>query len=245
MKITENIPYGPLADQQLADVYLPEGETKAVFVYFHGGGLEAGSRKDCKVFASYLTARGVAIVSVEYRMYPDARYPAFIEDAATSVAWAQSHMPTLCGCEHIYVGGSSAGAYLSMMLCFDSKYLTQVGVSPESIRGYFHDAGQPTAHFNVLKHTGIDPRRVIVDETAVLYHVGKEDSYPRMRFIVSDHDMAGRYEQTMLMLATLRHFGFENFDHIVMQGTHCHYCRMLDENGESVFGKMLCNFLLK
>ena len=62
------------------------------------------------------------------------------------------------------------------------------------------DAGQPTAHFNVLKYADVDPRRIIVDETAPLYYVGLESEYPPMRFVVSDNDMTNRYEQTMTPL---------------------------------------------
>ena len=111
--------------------------------------------------------------------------------------------------------------------------------------GYFHDAGQPTAHFNVLKNSGVDPRRIIVDETAPLYHIGLEEDYPRMRFIVSDNDMKNRYEQTMLMMSTLKHFEFEKYDHVVMHGKHCAYCKAVDENGESVLGKMILDFIQK
>ena len=41
-----------------------------------------------------------------------------------------------------------------------------------------------------------------------------------MRFIVSDNDMTNRYEQTMLVLSTLSHFGYKNYDHVVMHGGH-------------------------
>ena len=146
-------------------------------------------------------------------------------------------------CDKLYVGGSSAGGYLSMMLCFDKKYLASVGLDNSVISGYFHDAGQPTAHFNVLKYSGVDPRRVIIDETSALYYVGLEKEYPKMRFIVSDNDMKSRYEQTMLMLSTLDHFGYKGFDHVVMHGTHCHYCEKCDENGDGVLGKMVFDFI--
>ena len=129
------------------------------------------------------------------------------------------------------------------MLCFDRSYLESVGLAPDAVDGYFHDAGQPTAHFNVLKFSGRDPRRVIVDETAPLYHIGKEERYPRMRFIVSDNDMKNRYEQTMLTLSTMKHFGYENCDCVVMHGTHCHYVGARDENGNSTLGKMIAEFI--
>ena len=120
-----------------------------------------------------------------------------------------------------------------MMLCFDRRWLNAVGIDLSEISGYFHDAGQPTAHFNVLKYSGVDRRRVIIDETAPLYYIGVEESYPKMAFIVSDNDMKNRYEQTMLVLGTLRHFGYD-MDKVIlheMHGTHTHYARKDYDNG--------------
>ncbi|MBQ9131154.1 MAG: alpha/beta hydrolase [Clostridia bacterium] len=243
MQVTNDLSYGMGGLAQKLDVYLPEGASRAVFVYFHGGGLERGDKSGAKVFAPDLTDHGVAVISANYRMYPEAQYPQFIEDAAQAVAWAHRYARESLGCDQLYVGGSSAGGYLSMMLCFDGRYLADVGLDNSAIRGYFHDAGQPTAHFAVLKHRGVDPRRVIVDETSPLYYVGLEKEYPPMRFIVSDNDMKNRYEQTELMLSTLTHFEYQGFDRVVMHGKHCAYVGRLDENGESVMGRMILDFL--
>ncbi len=214
-----------------------------MFVYFHGGGLERGDKSRKAFFAQYLASHGIAVVSANYRLYPNAKYPDFIYDIAQAVAWAYKYMKEELGCDKLYVGGSSAGGYLSMMLCFDKRYLESVGLDNSSIAGYFHDAGQPTAHLNVLKYSGLDSRRIIVDETSPLYYVGIEEQYPPMRFVVSDNDMQNRYEQTMLMLSTLSHFGYKNYDHTVMKGKHCEYCARIDENGESVLGQMICDFI--
>ena len=106
----------------------------------------------------------------------------------------------------------------------------------------FHDAGQPTKHFTVLKYAGEDSRRIIVDETAPLYHVGKAEKYAPMRFIVSDNDIDGRYEQILLVLSTLRHFGHTNFDYKLMHGTHCHYCDIVSPV-KGILGKMVLDFI--
>jgi len=245
MRILKDVFY---SDEQISaktlDASIPDGKTEAVFMYMHGGGLERGDKgRNFESIAEYLAKKGIAYVSINYRMYPDAKYPDFIYDSAQAVAWVHKNMSELFGCDTLYVGGSSAGGYLSMMLCFDKKYLASVGLDNSAIAGYFHDAGQPTAHFNVLNNNGIDSRRIIVDETAPLYHVGLAEKYPPMRFIVSDDDMKNRYEQTMLMLSTLKHFEFEKYDHVVMHGKHCAYCRAIDENGDSVLGKMIFDFI--
>ena len=245
MKKLENIAYRTEDKAQMLDLYLPEEAPKSVFVYFHGGGIEKGDKCGAAVFAPYLLSKGIAVASANYRMYPDHTYPSFIYDAAAAVAWCVDYMKKEFGCENVYVGGSSAGGYLSMMLCFDPKYYAAVGIDNSCISGYFHDAGQPTAHFNVLKYSGVDPRRVIVNEMAPLYHIGTAPSYPPMRFIVSDNDMRNRYEQTVLMLSTMKHFGYQNCDMEVRNGKHCHYVNLKDEAGMSVFGQMFYDFYNK
>ena len=242
MKTTLDVAYGT-CDAQRLDIYAPDGKTRAVFLYFHGGGMKKGDKSGASAYASYLVERGIALISANYRMYPEAKYPDFVVDAASCAAFAKKYASDELGCDKLYIGGISAGGYLSMMLCFDPGYLAAAGMDNSQIAGYLHGAGQPTAHFNVLAEKGIDPRRVIVDETSPLYHVGTAESYPPMRFIVSDNDMQNRYEQTMLILSTLKHFEYTNFDHIVMHGKHCSYTKEYDENGNNVFAMMINDFI--
>jgi dipeptidyl aminopeptidase/acylaminoacyl peptidase len=236
MKLIQDITYVSREEEDLhLDLYLPASEEFDIFVFFHGGGLERGSKANtsARLIGPWLSERGVAVASCDYSKYPNAKYPDFIEDAASAVKWVKGNISTYGKCEGIYVGGSSAGGYLSMMLCFDRRWLNAVDIDLSEISGYFHDAGQPTAHFNVLKYSGTDSRRDIVDETAPLYHIGLQPEYPKMAFIVSDNDMKNRYEQTMLVLGTLRHFGYD-MDKVMlheMHGTHTHYVRKDYDNG--------------
>ena len=244
MKAFKDIAYGRLDEEKL-DIYCPESDNFPVFLYFHGGGIEAGSKGGdvIEMIAGYLAEKGIGFVSAEYRMYPTAVYPEFIRDAAMASAWVKKHIGEYGGNGEIYVGGSSAGGYLSMMLCFDKKYLAPYKLKATDFAGFIHDAGQPTTHFNVLRERGIDSRRVIVDEAAPLYHICAEAEYPRMLFIVSDNDMPGRYEQTRLVFATLKDFGHRGYSWVEMHGTHCAYVKAVDENGISVFGRMIEEYI--
>lgn len=243
MKIFEDIQYSEFEETKL-DVYIPEKEQFPVFVYFHGGGLVNGNKKEG--FIEYLVKKGVCVVSAQYRMYPGAKYPDFIADAASAVAWTKNNISSYGTSEGIFVGGSSAGAYLSMMLCFDKKYLAKHGMSNADIAGYYHDAGQPTTHFNVMGERGEDTRRVVIDEAAPIYHISDKEVYPPMEIVVSDNDMANRYEQTMLLVSTLKHFGHD-MDKIVLNiqknSTHCSYVSRID-NGKSVFADMVYEFII-
>lgn len=228
------------------DVYLPECEKFPVFVYIHGGGLKNGDKAETQGLFELLTSHGVAVVAPNYRMYPTAQYPDFLIDNAKAVAWTFENVSKYGNATEIYVGGSSAGGYLSQMLCFDERWLSVHGIKPSDIAGYIHDAGQPTCHFNVLRERGVDSRRVIIDESAPLYHIDDHRSYPPMLIIVSDDDMENRYEQTMLLMSTLKHFGHtENVKLKVMHGTHCAYVMKADENGDNIFGKLILEFIHK
>ena len=248
MRSFKDIQYGKLGDpREKLDIHLPDtGDTFPVFIYFHGGGIVKGDKTTVYSIET-VTKNGIAFVSVNYRMYPDAKYPEFIEDCAESVAWVFENIENYCKPKGIFVGGSSAGGYLSMMLCFDKRWLGKHGISPLQITGYIHDAGQPTAHFNVIKYSGIDSRRVIVDETAPLYYIGVDEEYSPMLFIVSDNDMQNRYEQTILAVSTLKHFGHEGdkVELCVMHGKHCQYigAESVDENGNNIFGNIAADYI--
>ena len=239
MKTIKDICYNE--QNQHLDVYLPEQENFPLFLYFHGGGLEEGDKAQrFDLFIGHLVSCGIAVVSANYRMYPHAKYPDFLED------WVFKNRNTYGKVTEIYVGGSSAGGYITQMLCFDKSYLAVHGISPMDIAGFIHDAGQPTCHFNVLRERGIDTRRVMIDDSAPLYHIGADKEYPPMLVIVSDDDMENRYEQTMLVMSTLKHFGHtDNVKLQVMHSTHCAYIRKADEQGVSIFGKLIADFILK
>ncbi len=243
MKTIFDVCYNKKTEQYL-DIHFPESSEFSVLLYFHGGGLENGDKADQKNFFKYMVSHGVAVVSANYRMYPNAEYPDFLVDAADAVAWVFENIGKYGKINGIYVGGSSAGGYISQMLCFDNAWLSKHDIQPTDIAGFIHDAGQPTCHFNVLRERGIDTRRVIVDDSAPLYHIGENEQYSPMLIIVSDDDMQNRYEQTMLLVSTLKHFGHsERVQLKVMNGKHCAYVNEADQNGESVFGKIAAAFI--
>lgn len=245
MKSIKDICYSQKSNQYL-DVYLPENNSFPVFLYFHGGGLERGDKAVRTSFIDTLTNYGIAVVSANYRMYPDAKYPDFLYDAAEATAWVFNNMKQYGEVTGIFVGGSSAGGYLSQMLCFDKRWLVPYGISPADIAGFVHDAGQPTCHFKVLKECGIDSRRVIVDDSAPLYHVGEDETYPPMLILVSDDDMRNRLEQTMLLVSTLNHFGHtDNVILKIIEGKHCCALKTADENGDNILGKLVYSFIAK
>lgn len=225
MQIQKNIIYGKGPEERhVLDVVLPDGDTSALLVYFHGGGLEGGSKEDVN-FLYGLADKGTGLIVPSYRLYPKARYPEFILDAAAAAAWAAEYRDRHYPGKRLFLAGSSAGAYLAMMLLFDSRYLAAHGLDPDVFSGFIFDAGQPTVHFHVLTEAGFPAQAVLVDERAPMFHVSRERIYPPMLFLCAEKDMPGRYEQTLLMLSVLKNFGHgEKAAFRYMKGyEHCEY----------------------
>ena len=226
MRTTGIIKYGP-HDRNRLSMFLPDKEQFPVFIYFHGGGIQEGDvYPDAGFFAKYLDSRGIGLVTATYRLYPDTKYPEFIEDAALAVKWVKDNIGAYGKCNGLFVGGSSAGGYLSMMLQFDEKYLGAHGINPLEISGYIHDAPQPTAHFVVIsRERGFDSRRIIVDETAPLYHIGEAKQYSPIIMFAATNDLHGRLAQLNLVMETLRHFGHpaDKMSLTVYEGGHVSY----------------------
>ena len=245
-----DIPYvdGGAVAQRL-DMYLPEGEGFPTLVFFHGGGFEKCDKggKEFPVLAEYFNSVGIGLISANYRMYPDgARFPDYIEDGAAAVAWAKAHISEYGGSGELFVGGSSAGGHMSMLLCYDKKYLGAYGIDPMDIKAYIHDAGQPTVHFNVLREDGLPRYSCRVDQRAPIYHVGAAKEYAPQQIFVADNDIKCRYEETMLLYRSFEALGYDmsKIRLEYMQGyKHTQYLGMVDDSGVSIFRQRVYKFL--
>lgn len=244
MVVLKDFNYGN-NNEQILDVHIPEGKKEfPVFINFHGGGLVNGAQN--QGFVPDLCEKGVAVVTATYRKYPNAKYPEFIEDGASVVKWTFDNIEKYGKPTHFFIGGTSAGAYISMMLCFDSKYLKNHGITNDDITGYYFNTGQATTHFSVLKERGVDPKRLIVDEASPLYHIEPGAVYPPMEFTVTTNDMPLRHEQHALMLAVMKNQGhdMEKVTFKIQEGEkHGAYIWHKDENGKYIFADMIYDFI--
>ena len=125
--------------RQKLDVYVPArvapGARLPVVVFFYGGGWVAGERADYGFAARAFAARGYVAIVPDYRLVPQVRFPAFVQDGALAVKWARDHAAEFGGDPaRIAVSGHSAGAYIGAMLTLDRHYLADIGVDPKVIR---------------------------------------------------------------------------------------------------------------
>ena len=134
---TTAIPYGDGARQRL-DVYVPDqkGENRPVVIFWYGGSWEAGSRSSYRFVGAALAERGFVTVLPDYRLYPNVKFPQFLDDAAHAVAWVQQHAREFGGNPHrIVLMGHSAGAHMAAFLALNHDYLAKSGARPEWIAG--------------------------------------------------------------------------------------------------------------
>lgn len=199
-RLAVDLPYreDPAADAEETrrcrlDVSTPAtGGPFPTVVWFHGGGLTHGERS----IPPALRGQGFAVVAPNYRLAPEARSPAYIEDAAAAIAWTFRHIGEFGGDpDRIVVSGHSAGAYLGLLCGLDPKWLGRHGIDARRIAGLAPFSPQVVTHFTIRAERGIPETRPVIDEFAPLYHVRKDT--PPILLVTADRDreLFGRYEE--------------------------------------------------
>lgn len=142
---SEGIAYGPDVRQRL-DVYQPleSAQTSAapMVVFFYGGSWSMGDRAGYRFVGQALASIGVVAVVADYRLSPQVRYPAFVQDSAQAMRWAFDNAEKFgADPRRVFAMGHSAGAYNAAMLALDARWLAAVGLSPRQLKGWIGLAG--------------------------------------------------------------------------------------------------------
>ena len=103
---------------------MPEaGMVLPVLVYFHGGGWTIGDLDTHDVLCRQLcAAAGVAVVAVDYRLGPEHRFPAAVDDSVAATRWVRREAAAL-GIDgaRVAVGGDSAGGNLAAVVALSMR----------------------------------------------------------------------------------------------------------------------------
>jgi acetyl esterase/lipase len=131
-----DIPYGP-GDRQRLDIYAPAAAAKLpVVVFWYGGSWSMGRKADYRFVGTALAEQGYVVVLPDYRLFPEVRFPAFVDDGARAVAWVQSHVGEFGGDPtRVVLMGHSAGAHEAALLALNPQYLEAAGGNPGGIVG--------------------------------------------------------------------------------------------------------------
>lgn len=128
--------------RQRLDVYAPRGaagRALPIIVFYYGGSWSSGTKDGYAFVGRALASRGFLVAIPDYRLVPQVRYPAFLEDNAAAPRWVLAHAAQLGGDpDRVVLAGHSAGAYDAAMLALDPRWL---GADRRVVRGLIGLAG--------------------------------------------------------------------------------------------------------
>lgn len=130
-------------DRGRLDIYapkrLPADGRLPVIIFFYGGSWSSGTKNGYGFVGRALAAQGFLVAIPDYRLVPEVRFPAFLEDGAAAVKWARANAARFGGDgNRIVLVGHSAGAYNAAMLSFDPQWLAG---DREAVKGFAGLAG--------------------------------------------------------------------------------------------------------
>nr|BFD39427.1 alpha/beta hydrolase [Pseudomonas sp. FFPRI_1] len=206
---TSGIAYGSDPRQRL-DVYRPRQAAPGapVVVFFYGGSWNSGSRSDYDFVGEALASRGMVVVIADYRLYPQVRYPAFLQDGARAVAWTHEHIADFgADPQRLYLMGHSSGAYNAAMLALDPRLLAEVDLTPRIIKGWIGLAGP----YDFLPIRNIEVRPVFFypdspPDSQPINHVS-HDAPPALLMASNDDSLVNPQRNTGGLASRLRAAG--------------------------------------
>jgi acetyl esterase/lipase len=131
VQLGNGIPYGA-GPRKVLDVYGPQNPSgpAPVLFFIYGGGWDHGDRADYQFVGRAFAAHGFVVVIPDYRLYPQAKYPDFLNDNAQAMRWVEDNIAKYGGdTSRVFMAGHSAGAYNAIMLALDNSYFHDAGVT--------------------------------------------------------------------------------------------------------------------
>ena len=135
-----DIPYGDDFFQKL-DIFLPDDESLTdlpVLIFLHGGAWRHGFKEWQGFMAPPITSLPAILVSPNYRLAPDTKYPDSLRDVIDSVVWVYRNiMPYGGDKRRIFIGGHSAGGHLAALAALRSDLILANLIPKDTIKGCF------------------------------------------------------------------------------------------------------------
>lgn len=146
-RVAADVSYGDHPRQRL-DLYAPRrsaaGAKLPVILFLYGGSWSSGVKEGYAFVGRALGAHGFLAAVADYRLVPEVRFPAFVEDGAAALRWLAAHAGNHGGDpSRILLAGHSAGAYNAAMLALDPQWL---GADRAAIRGLIGISGPYRFH---------------------------------------------------------------------------------------------------
>jgi acetyl esterase/lipase len=214
---------------QKMDVYFPgAGGPWPALVYVHGGAWIRGDKSEAAALAPGMTAQGYLVVSLNYRLYPAAKFPEMIEDVKCAIRSlrAQAGEYNLDPQQIAAIGASAGGHLVALLGTADESAGWDIGEYPDQssrVQAVVAlapptDLTQkfPNPDMELMRHVG--PGQVNVAQASPITYVSADD--PPFLLIHGDRDSVVPLEQSQLMFDRLTQNGVVAQLVVVKNGDH-------------------------
>lgn len=205
MQITHDVLYVNIPDAepnlQSLDIYSPDAPQNLcpVVVWVHGGGWMASDKqKHVEDKATFFTQLGYVFASVNYRLSPDVHHPAHTQDVAQSIAWLQQNVANYGGDpKRIILMGHSAGGHIVSLLGTNARFLLELGLDPQVIKGILVIDGvgfdvqarmrSQKQGFSRMYTQAFGSHEEDWQDASPILHIGTHSYTPRYLMLCADH----------------------------------------------------------
>ncbi|WP_424952163.1 alpha/beta hydrolase [Deinococcus sp.] len=191
LKVTSDLHYGPDA-RNVLDLYQPEKAQAGgapVLLFIHGGSWMNGDKSEYKFVGESFARAGYVTAVMSYRLAPVHRYPAYIQDAALALKFVQGHAAEYGGNpDRLYVMGHSAGGFNAVELVDNARWLNEVGVPVQAVKGVVGVAGPYSYDYRTLPSANAFPLGSDPADVMPSYHVQK-DAPPHLLLVAGNDEV--------------------------------------------------------
>jgi acetyl esterase len=146
----------------VATLYRPSGAAIAAVAEVHGGAWTSGNRAMNVAIARHLCANGIAVLSLDFRMPPEAVYPVTVTDVAAGVRWLKANAGGLgIAPERVGLLGTSSGGHLALLTALRPQDERYAGSAPAGSPGIGVDfavlgwpVSDPLARYQAMRERG-------------------------------------------------------------------------------------------
>ena len=134
--VTKNLKYPSKYKDNSADIYIPQNakDPCPVVLWVHGGAFVGGDKRDAEIYATALAAEGYAVVCMNYRRAPEAKYPAPVIQTGEAYLWIKTLADRYpMDAERLILAGDSAGAHIAAQFAAiqsNSEYAKEMVIEP-------------------------------------------------------------------------------------------------------------------
>lgn len=228
VKKTADIPYADGPRKKL-DIYQPKDATgpAPVVMFIYGGSWRAGDKFEYEFAGRALAASGFVTVIADYRLWPEVKYPDFLEDCAQAMRWIEDNIANYGGdTKRFFVAGHSAGAYNAVMLGLDSSFRRDYGVTMpiRAIAGISGPYNFYPFEYDQVRDTfggapnpeGTQPINLVTSEAPPML-LASGDSDPIVR-VQNSLDLANRLRAGGVWVTEKYYPGFGHIEPVVAMG---------------------------